>query len=131
MSDKVKLNTTPSTIDVQGDAWVLHFPAVGDSVRVTLNGQSVGVVWAHPFALPVVLQPGRNELICEVTNLSANRVTAADRQGVPWRNFHEINFVNIHYKPFDASTWEPRPSGLLRAPELTSEVLRQRGLSGT
>lgn len=29
MSEKVKLNTTPSTIDVKGDAWVLHFPRFG------------------------------------------------------------------------------------------------------
>jgi len=29
MSDKVKLNTTPSQIDVKGDAWVLHFPRFG------------------------------------------------------------------------------------------------------
>jgi len=29
MSDKVKLNTTPSKIDVKGDAWVLHFPRFG------------------------------------------------------------------------------------------------------
>jgi uncharacterized OB-fold protein len=29
MSEKVKLNTTPSTIDVKNDAWVLHFPRFG------------------------------------------------------------------------------------------------------
>lgn len=29
MSEKVKLNTTPSTIDEKGDAWVLHFPRFG------------------------------------------------------------------------------------------------------
>jgi hypothetical protein len=30
-----------------------------------------------------------------------------------WRKFHEINFVNIDYEPFDASGWEPMSSGLL------------------
>jgi len=29
MSDKVKLNTTPSKIDVKGEAWVLNFPRFG------------------------------------------------------------------------------------------------------
>jgi uncharacterized OB-fold protein len=28
-SDRVKLNTTPSKIDVKGDAWVLNFPRFG------------------------------------------------------------------------------------------------------
>ena len=33
-----------------------------------------------------------------------------DRRRVPWQKFY---FVNIQYKPFDASTWEPMPSGLV------------------
>lgn len=101
-----------------GDAWMLRFPEVGESVRVELNGAAAGTLWAHPFELPVTLRPGENELVCEVTNLSANRIAAMDRQGVPWRIFHEINFVNLHYKPFDASGWTPRPAGLIREPEL-------------
>jgi len=36
-----------------------------------------------------------------------------DQKGVQWRNYHEINFVNINYKPFDASGWKPMPSGLI------------------
>jgi hypothetical protein len=43
----------------------------------------------------------------------ANRVRDMDRKGIVWRKYHEINFVNNHYKPFDASQWEPMPSGLL------------------
>lgn len=30
MSDKVKLNTTPSKITREGDAWILHFPRFGE-----------------------------------------------------------------------------------------------------
>jgi len=33
-----------------------------------------------------------------------------DRRKEPWRKFF---FVNIAYKPFDASGWEPLDSGLL------------------
>ncbi len=32
--------------------------------------------------------------------------------------FHEINFVNIDYQPFDASVWPAHPSGLLGPVEL-------------
>ena len=31
----------------------------------------------------------------------------------------EINFVNINYKPFDASKWDLAPSGLLGPVTLT------------
>ena len=41
-----------------------------------------------------------------------------DQDKIPWKNFHEINFVNIQYKPFDASKDSPLPSGLLSTPEL-------------
>jgi hypothetical protein len=43
----------------------------------------------------------------------SNRIRQMDRQKVEWRNYHEINFVNIDYKPFDAAGWKPMPSGLL------------------
>jgi len=58
------------------------------------------------------LRPGENVLEVEVTNLAANRIRDLDRQGVQWRRFHDINVVNIDYKPFDASRWPVRPSGL-------------------
>ena len=41
------------------------------------------------------------------------RIADLDRKKVPWKRFHEINFVNIDYKPFDASAWPPMDSGLL------------------
>ena len=86
-----------------------------ESARVRLNDRPAGTAWCAPFQLPVgdLLQPGRNTLEVEVTNLAANRVSDLDRRGVPWKAFHEINFVNRDYKPFDASTWPPRASGLL------------------
>ncbi len=40
----------------------------------------------------------------------ANRLTDLDRRKVAWRKFF---LVNIQYQPFDASDWEPLPSGLL------------------
>jgi hypothetical protein len=43
----------------------------------------------------------------------ANRIRQMDQNKEQWRNYHEINFVNIDYKPFDASGWKPMASGLL------------------
>ncbi len=36
-----------------------------------------------------------------------------DIRNLPWMSFHEINFVNLAYEPYDASDWEPMVSGLL------------------
>ena len=57
--------------------------------------------------------PAKNVLEIEVTNLAANRIADLDRRKVPWKQFHEINFVNIDYKLFDASAWPALDSGLL------------------
>ena len=99
-----------------GGEWMLDLGRVAESARVRLNGEELGTLFARPFAVPVptgVLRDGRNVLEVEVTNLSANRIRDLDRRGVEWRIFHDINFVNIDYRPFDASGWEVRESGLL------------------
>ena len=96
--------------------WILDLGAVKESARVKLNGKELGVLWAIPFRMPVngLLSDGKkNKLEIEVTNLSANRIRDLDRRGVDWKKFHDINFVNIHYKEFDASAWEICDSGLL------------------
>jgi hypothetical protein len=70
----------------------------------------------HPdrVAVPAdVLKAGSNTLEIEVTNLAANRIRDLDQRKVPWRIFKDINFVNIGYKPFDASKWPVFDSGLL------------------
>jgi hypothetical protein len=32
---------------------------------------------------------------------------------VAWKTFHDINIVNLNYKPFDASAWPVAASGLI------------------
>ncbi|MEI6949242.1 glycosyl hydrolase [Paraflavisolibacter sp. H34] len=87
---------------------------VAESARVWINGKEVGLLWSIPFTARVgkYLQPGKNSIRIEVANLMANRIRDMDRKGIPWRRYHEINFVNINYKPFDASVWPVQPSGL-------------------
>ena len=98
-----------------------RFPALLDlgeiahTAKVRVNGKDAGTCWAPPHRLDVsdFLVAGKNVLEVEVTNLAANRIADLDRRKVSWKAFHEINFVNIDYKPFDASDWKPLPSGLL------------------
>lgn len=95
--------------------WHLDLGDVRESARVHINGRHAGIVVAHPFRIEPgdLLRPGENSLAIEVTNLSANRIRDLDLQGVRWKKFHDINIVDINYKPFDASTWPITPSGLL------------------
>jgi hypothetical protein len=95
--------------------WFLDLGDVRESARVWINGKPAGVVVAHPFRVDAsgMLKPGANEIAIEVTNLSANRIRDLDVRGVDWKKFHDINFVDQLYKPFDASGWDLEPSGLL------------------
>ncbi|TJZ61118.1 glycoside hydrolase [Sphingobacterium olei] len=99
----------------QGKSYVLELGKVAESAKVMVNGKNVGLVWAHPFEVNIedFLNDGENTIRVEVANLMANRVRDLDVQGVQWRNYHEINFVNINYKEFDASGWKLMDSGLL------------------
>jgi hypothetical protein len=40
-------------------------------------------------------------------------------RGEEWKIFHEINMVNKDYEQFDATQWEPMPSGLLGTVTIT------------
>jgi len=97
------------------DDWMLDLGDLRETAKVWLNGTEVDQIWSIPFRTRVgaALQAGRNTLVLEVTNLSANRIRDLDIRKVPWKKFYEINFVNINYKPFDASKWPIQPSGLL------------------
>ena len=103
------------------DDWLLDLGDVRESARVRLNGTEVATAWSLPFRLRVGahLKIGRNVLELDVTNLAANRIRDLDRRKVDWKIMREINFVNIDYKPFDASNWPLTPSGLLGPVTLT------------
>ncbi len=97
------------------DDWVLDLGDLRETATVWLNGTKVDDIWALPFRTRVgaQLHAGRNTLALEVTNLSANRVRDLEIRKVPWKNFYEINFVNINYRRFDGASWPLQPSGLL------------------
>jgi hypothetical protein len=108
--------------DWKPEAWQLDLGDVRHVARVRVDGRDFGVRFLRPYRwrLPAeVFGPGRHKLEIEVTNLAANRIRDMDQRKIPWRTFYNINFVNIHYKPFDASTWPVFPSGLLGPVTLT------------
>jgi hypothetical protein len=105
----------------KADDWLLNLGDVRESARVRVNGKDVTTAWSLPFQVRIGehLKPGRNVLELDVTNLAANRIRDLDQRKVPWKIMREINFVNINYRPFDASAWEVTPSGLLGPITLT------------
>ncbi|WP_231425165.1 glycosyl hydrolase [Pedobacter sp. Leaf250] len=95
--------------------YVLNLHQVDESARVWINGQEVGILWSIPFEARIgkYLKQGNNTIKIEVVNLMANRIRDMDIKKIEWRKYHEINFVNINYKDFDAAKWSVMPSGLI------------------
>ena len=81
-----------------------------------------------PFRVAVpqgVLKPAGNLLEIEVTSVAANRIRKMDRDGTPWRIFHDINFASYKGKgQFDASNWPLAVNGLLGPVVFDPEVDR-------
>lgn len=98
-----------------GAEYLLQLGDVRESAKVIINGTEVATLFSVPFETYIgeYLKNGENLIEIEVTNLPANRIRDYDQRGVQWRNFHEINFVSITYKPTKFDQWEIMPSGLL------------------
>jgi len=107
-------STTFLLNEVNNKNYWLELGNVYESARIKINGNEAGFAWSIPYKIEIGkwLKPGENLLEIEVANLMANRIRWMDQQGIAWRKFHEINFVNINYQPFNASEWEVMPSGL-------------------
>lgn len=98
-----------------GKPMMLNLGDVRETAEVKINGKSIGLLWCVPFQtiIPKGLLQVKNTIEITVTNLSFNRVIDLDKRGVKWKNFNEINFVNIRYEKFDASDKASLVSGLL------------------
>ncbi|MBW6537585.1 MAG: hypothetical protein K0B11_21430 [Mariniphaga sp.] len=106
--------------ETEASAGLLQLGDVKDCARVKLNGKDFGVLLGPAFRVKVDnLQTGKNLLELEVTNVAANRIRDLDIRGGNWKKFHDINFVNIEYQPFDASEWEVKEAGLLGSVKIT------------
>lgn len=116
-SGKAKYRITfdlPGPIATYANA-ALDLGDVREVAAVKLNGKDLGVAWHIPFILPAgrALKAKGNVLEIEVTNLSANYMRLRDQQQPDWKKFYDINIVDITYRKFDATRWQPMPSGLL------------------
>lgn len=115
---RIEFDATPD----KAPDWLLDLGDVRETARVRLNGTDIGLAWCVPFKLRFraeLLKPTKNILEIDVTNLAANRIRDMDQKKMDWKIMREINFVNINYKPFDASGWALTPSGLLGPVTLT------------
>jgi hypothetical protein len=89
---------------------------VREVATVKINGKVLGTFWSIPFIADIqsgILKEKGNKMEIEVTNLSANYMRLRDKQLPDWKKFYDINVADITYKKFDASSWQPMPSGLL------------------
>lgn len=116
-----RYSVTFAAPSVSGKPVWLDLGKVSQSARVKLNGKNYGTLLVSPFrVLADNLKPAGNTLEVEVTSVSANAIRYYDREGVVWRNFHDINFVNQDYKPFNAANWPVTDCGLLGPVTLTA-----------
>ena len=89
-----------------------------ESVRVTVNGTYLGTLIMPPYRIEVpqgVLKSDKvedNDIVVDVCERAANRIREMDLKGVKWKTFSDINMVDIHYRPFDASKWSIMPHGV-------------------
>ncbi len=115
------------------EAYLLDLGKVHESARVRLNDADLGVLIGPVFRTVVAgdLLQENNTLEVEVTNLMANRIVDLDRNGVLWKKFYNINFPSRLRENrgadglFDASEWEPQPSGILGPVTMTSLVVKE------
>lgn len=102
---------------------VINLGTVKDCAHVYLNDVELGALLGPTFKIQTdKLIKGENTLVVEVSNVAANRIRDLDIRGVKWRKFYDINFVNIDYKPFDASGWEIRDAGLFGPVTITENT---------
>ena len=108
---------TTFTLDNDGarKGATLDLGRVCESARVRVNGVCAGARIMPPYRVEIpagALKAGENVLEVEVTNVGANRIRDLDKRKVAWKIFSDINIVGRDYRPFDASKWPLRDSGL-------------------
>ena len=119
MSDQKPVEIIDSPVYMQysfaaGRATSNFLRSIKEGKLVGQRSSITGKVIVPPFRVLVDnLKATGNRLEVEVTSTSANAIRYYDREKVGWKNFHDINFVNQDYKPFNAANWPVADSGLI------------------
>jgi hypothetical protein len=118
--------TTTFEKPISGEALLLDLGKVHATAEVILNGKKLATLIGPSFTISVpssALQQN-NTLEIIVANLMANRIIYMDKNNLPWKIFYNTNMParkreNVKNGLFDASAWQPLPSGLLGPVTLT------------
>jgi hypothetical protein len=104
----------------KAEAWQLDLGRVCESARISLNGKEVGVLIGPDFKIILDKKQlkKQNTFEIKVSNLMANRIAYMDRNNIEWKKFYNVNMAarmrqNTKNGVFDASSWQPRESGLI------------------
>jgi hypothetical protein len=110
----------------QADVIKLDLGDLSENASVYLNGEYVGTTINAPYQLYIASNQfkGQDELVVRVANSMANRIADMDKKGIDWKIFYNVNMAarkkeNVKNGIFDASQWEPKPSGLFGPVTLT------------
>lgn len=116
----------------RADAWLLDLGNAGESAEIILNGKALDTLMGPVYQLyiPDDLMKSENTLEIRVTNGMANRIADLDKRGVEWKKFYNVNFPSRLPQNrganglFDASKWQPKPSGLMGPVTVTPVTYR-------
>jgi hypothetical protein len=114
--------TVPAAALVEDQCVEIDLGEVKNVAEVSVNGQSLGVLWKPPFRTDVthILHAGANRLTVRVTNLWPNRLIGDHQPGMP-----KVAFAT--FDPFQADS-SLLPSGLLGPVVIQSLTQRPRCL---
>jgi hypothetical protein len=111
---------------VGSDSYLLDLGKVHETAEVIFNGKKIASLIGPTFqcVIPSSAFQQTNKLEVIVANRMANRIAYMDRNNIPWKIFYNTNMParkkeNVKNGLFDASEWEPLPSGLLGPVTLT------------
>ena len=92
---------------------------VNETAEVILNGKKIATLIGPNFTVVIPSNDIKENNILEiiVANLMANRIAYMDKNNISWKKFYNTNMParrreNSKNGLFDASKWEPLPSGL-------------------
>lgn len=110
----------------KADVIKLDLGTLAENASVYLNEEYIGTLLNAPYQLfiPSDQFKGNDKLTVKVANSMANRIADMDKKGLQWKIFYNVNMSarkkeDVKNGIFDASGWEPKPSGLFGPVTLT------------